>query len=609
MAWTPSDLTRKDFVDTQLSAKDRSFALNTVTTELTGAESRLTNQEAELAVAQAAANNGPSRGQINELKAKAIDNSLSPEERAAALTESTRLANERASLNVAADNALTKFNATREYVSTLAVGQSNLLQAGAVPPGNNSFAPPPGYEGRNSPAAQVSNNENPNPVPTAPTESLQQAVPALVTGTGVVTRPVLPQPQIEVTTFEPRIDDPEGSTLTAESINVALQQQAEGAQGATQEELDAITIEQQVQAETQAGQDQIDFNKIEQQRQAEEQLARDTELGATQNEIDFIRAEEQRQAEESQGATQDELAAINAEQEAQRNSEAASERTREGRRGLPGAVNNAREQAISQDVINFNQIPDWRVRLSLAPGATYLYKASDPGILKPLQATDGVIFPYTPSIQMGYSAAYDAFDVTHSNYKIYQYKNSSVDLISITATFTAQDATEAAYMLAVIHFFRSVTKMFYGKDQNPIAGTPPPLCYIYGLGDFQFNQHPLLINNFSYTLPTDVDYIRAGAPTLQAGQSTAGYSTSNNSSNPSTARMQTNNVPFRASAAAPNWTTQTNIEPTYVPTKIDLTISAFPIVTRKDISNNFSVKDYATGALLRGRQNSNGGIW
>jgi hypothetical protein len=393
-----------------------------------------------------------------------------------------------------------------------------------------------------------------------------------------------------------------------DAITIEQQLQIETELGATQAELDAITIEQQVQAETQAGQDQVDLNKIEQQRQAE-QLARETELGATQNEIDFIKAEEQKQAEESQGATQDELAAINAEQEAQRNSEAASERTREGRRGLPGAVNNAREQAISQDVVNFNQIPDWRVRLSLAPGATYLYRSPEAGILKPLQATDGVIFPYTPSVQMGYSATYDAFDVTHSNYKIYQYKNSSVDQISITATFTAQDATEAAYMLAVIHFFRSVTKMFYGKDQNPIAGTPPPLCYIYGLGDFQFNQHPLLISNFTYSLPTDVDYIRAGAPTLQAGQSSAGYSTKNNSSNPSTARMQTNNLPFRASAAAPNWTTQTNIEPTYVPTKIDLTIQAYPIVTRKDISNNFSVKEYATGALLRGRQNSNGGIW
>ena len=634
MAWTPSDLTRKNFVDTQLSAKDRSFALNTVTNELTGAESRLTNLEAELAAAQAAANNGPSRGQINELKAKAGDTSLSAEERTTALTESTRLANERARLNVAADNALNKFNSTREYVSTLAVGQSNLLQAGAVPPGTNSFAPPPGYEGRNSPAAQVSDSENPNPAPTPTAELLQQAVPNTVTVTGVTVTPVLPQTQTASTTLD-GLDPGEATQAELDAIRTEQQKQAEQlqtetdlgatqaeldairaeeqkqaeeAQGATQEELAAITIEQQRQAEIQTAQEETDVINAEQQKQAE-QLQTETDLGATQDEINAIRVEEQKQAEESQGATQDELAAINAEQEAQRNSEAASELTREGRRGLPGAVNNAREQAISQDVVNFNQIPDWRVRLSLAPGATYLYRSPNPGILKPLQATDGVIFPYTPSIQMGYSAAYDAFDVTHSNYKIYQYKNSSVDQINITAEFTAQDATEAAYMLAVIHFFRSVTKMFYGKDQNPIAGTPPPLCYIYGLGDFQFNQHPLLISNFTYSLPTDVDYIRAGAPTLQAGQSSAGYSTTNNSSNPSTTRMQTNNVPFRASAAAPNWTTQTNIEPTYVPTKIQLTIAAWPIVTRKDISNNFSVKEYATGALLRGRQNSNGGIW
>jgi hypothetical protein len=33
------------------------------------------------------------------------------------------------------------------------------------------------------------------------------------------------------------------------------------------------------------------------------------------------------------------------------------------------------------------------------------------------------------------------------------------------------------------------------------------------------------------------------------------------------------------------------------------------MVTRNDISNRFSVRDYATGALLQGSKNKGGGIW
>ena len=63
--------------------------------------------------------------------------------------------------------------------------------------------------------------------------------------------------------------------------------------------------------------------------------------------------------------------------------------------------------------------------------------------------------------------------------------------------------------------------MFYGQDQTPKPGTPPPLCFLTGLGDFQFQQHPLAITGFNYTLPTDVDYIRAGKASSGAGVNTS----------------------------------------------------------------------------------------
>ena len=278
--------------------------------------------------------------------------------------------------------------------------------------------------------------------------------------------------------------------------------------------------------------------------------------------------------------------------------------------GISTALNDTRSQATKEDATSSQQKKDWRAKLSLAPKANYLYKVppEQAGILKPLQATDGVIFPYTPAISVTYTAGYDASDLVHSNYKVYQYKGSSVDLVSITADFTAQDTTEATYLLAVIHFFRSVTKMFYGQDQNPYYGVPPPLCYLTGFGAYTYDAHPLVVTNFTYATPTDVDYIRAGSQTNQPGVNIAQQNPTVNTFNPSVSRVATNGL----KPAPPNFQTQNsmiNSEATYVPTKLQLQITCIPIVTRNDISNTFSLKEYATGKLLRGSKRSGGGIW
>lgn len=258
---------------------------------------------------------------------------------------------------------------------------------------------------------------------------------------------------------------------------------------------------------------------------------------------------------------------------------------------------------------------DWRVRLSLAPGASYLYMdASDNShVLYPLKQTNGVIFPYTPTINVSYSAHYDPIDLTHTNYKLFQYRNSSVSDITINAEFTAQDTNEALYLLAVIHFLKSVTKMFYGKDTNPVKGTPPPLCFLTGYGQYQFVNHPLVITNFNYSLPADVDYIRATLPqdtggqnlgsfspvTKSGGQGNVGISGIFNQVISKVFRLQNAGVPMGAQNSGPMFQTKASSNATYVPTKMSIQISASPVVSRNDIANNFSVKDYAKGDLIR----------
>ena len=164
----------------------------------------------------------------------------------------------------------------------------------------------------------------------------------------------------------------------------------------------------------------------------------------------------------------------------------------------------AQEQAAIQAQFQTPASGDWRVRLRLAPSAKYLYMDDNNALLKPLKASNGVVFPYMPTIQTTYNASYDSVELTHSNYRGQFYKSSYVGDVSITGVFTAQDTAEANYLLAVIHFFRSVTKMFYGA-KDPLRGAPPPLVYLIGLGQYQFNNQPCVVKTFNYSMPNDCD--------------------------------------------------------------------------------------------------------
>jgi hypothetical protein len=254
---------------------------------------------------------------------------------------------------------------------------------------------------------------------------------------------------------------------------------------------------------------------------------------------------------------------------------------------------------------------DWRVKLRLAPQATYLYKAADPGILAPLTVTDGVIFPYTPQIDVQYRSDYNSYQPTHSNYMHYFYKGSSVQTVQLTADFTAQDTVEAEYLLAVMHFFKSASKMFYGQDAE--RGSPPPLLYLSGLGEYQFNESPCVISEFNLNLPADVNYIRArsrqitGADNLQYQKPLATTATNGNFS--SLTRLSTAFTSLFGGGSQP---LQVGAQPytpspgklgskgaTYVPTKMSMTINLLPIQSRQQVSQQFSLKEYANGNLIK----------
>ena len=156
------------------------------------------------------------------------------------------------------------------------------------------------------------------------------------------------------------------------------------------------------------------------------------------------------------------------------------------------------------DVVIQDEEKDWRLRLSMPE--TFRKNAQNPSdLLAPLNKTNGFVFPFTPTVLVSQSANYQSIQPVHTNYPYYSYQNSQVDQMTITGDFFVQNAAEARYWVACIHYLRSVTKMNFGVDQD--AGQPPPVVYLNGYGDFVFNNVPVIINSFQFDMPKDVDYI------------------------------------------------------------------------------------------------------
>ena len=193
-------------------------------------------------------------------------------------------------------------------------------------------------------------------------------------------------------------------------------------------------------------------------------------------------------------------------------------------------------------------------------------KISDPsgrisrlgGALTPLRRTDyKVIFPYTPEISLSHNANYMPMNPTHSNYEYMFYQNSSVSEINISGLFTARNAEDADYVVAVQHFFRSITKMFYGNDEE--AGLPPVVCRLEGHGHLQFSSVPIVITGFNTSLPSDVDYISA------------------------------------------------NVGVARVPTSQTIQITGKPLYSRDRLTNEFSLNKFASGNFLGNSSTGLGG--
>lgn len=257
---------------------------------------------------------------------------------------------------------------------------------------------------------------------------------------------------------------------------------------------------------------------------------------------------------------------------------------------IPGGGSLLPNQGINQNAIQFGSSSgqkDWRLKCSVATGSGVLYDMPSAGIMEPIKKTNGVIFPYTPSLTIQHQARYNTQQLTHSNYNNFFYEGSEVQSIQITADFTVQNPAEAAYFLGAIYFFRAATKMFYGES-GKYQGAPPPIVYLDGYGTHYLPHVPCVITSFSHTMPADVDYIELAG---SAGKSAVAQSGSGASGFPINSSIGSPNVTNNSNTAG---ATQMN---TRVPTASQITVSFQPVYSRTS-QRAFDLEAFARGELV-----------
>lgn len=145
-------------------------------------------------------------------------------------------------------------------------------------------------------------------------------------------------------------------------------------------------------------------------------------------------------------------------------------------------------------------------RVSLRPKPLAKQRVYGNGLLRPLAATDGLVWPYTPSITYSHPIQYESVNVVHANQNFHVFSRTDAVSLQVSGEFSVQNQLEGQYALAAIHFLRTMAKMNFGES-DPLAGTPPPVLLFNAYGAFVFNDLPVIVKDFNVEFPDSVDYV------------------------------------------------------------------------------------------------------
>ena len=221
-----------------------------------------------------------------------------------------------------------------------------------------------------------------------------------------------------------------------------------------------------------------------------------------------------------------------------------------------------------------NDKQDWRVKLTIPSGSPmeeYFFAKGSNELLKPLYGMKGIFWPLTPTMIIQHSANYNPLAQTHSNYPFQAYQNSQVDQMNIIGEFPVQNQQDAAYWVATVNFLRTVTKMFFVKDDE-LKGNPPPILHLSAYGDHMFDKVPVVINTFNVELRAGIDYISTRQDTVYTKKANAFHNVHKDQFDPNA------------------------MDQTWAPTLSNISVLVTPIYSREAIKN-FNLREFALGKL------------
>jgi hypothetical protein len=126
---------------------------------------------------------------------------------------------------------------------------------------------------------------------------------------------------------------------------------------------------------------------------------------------------------------------------------------------------------------------------------------------KQATGSPALVFPYTPTISYSQNVDYQTITTVHANQDYHIYSKTPAVELTVDGSFTVQNQQEGQYAFACMHFLRVMSKMNFGEN-DPNAGTPPPILLFNAYGPFVFNNLPVIVKNFSVGFPDDVDYVQ-----------------------------------------------------------------------------------------------------
>jgi hypothetical protein len=135
--------------------------------------------------------------------------------------------------------------------------------------------------------------------------------------------------------------------------------------------------------------------------------------------------------------------------------------------------------------------------------------------------------------------------------------------MNIIGEFPVQNSDDAKHWVATVNFLRTITKMYFGKEQA-LKGNPPPIMHMSGYGDHMFSKVPVIVNTFNVELRPGIDYISTKQSEV----------------------YRSNVQDFDLDSADQTW----------APTLSNISVLVTPIYSRESIKK-FSLSEFARGQL------------